>query len=250
MLPTLVFVHGWGQSTQTWHAQIDYFSERYEVLCLNLPGHGGAPDMPMNQWESTLAAQLPDVPHIIIAWSLGGMLALHLALRGSPKLRGLVLLATTPCFRMRPNWLYGCSDEVFDSFRKNLDEDAERLLGHFFALMLQGGDVGRRRYLDIVRQAVDRRNPATRAGLKSGLTLLETLDLRLLLNDMMLPTLVIHGTNDAVVPVDAGRFLARHIPHAAWHTLQAGHALHLTQAQALNEILEAWCLNNISTRTA
>jgi len=250
MLPTLVFLHGWGQSAQTWHAQIDYFSDRCEVQCLNLPGHGGAADAPVEAWEDVLTAQLPDTPHIIIGWSLGGMLALRLALHGISQLRGLVLLAATPCFRMRPDWPHGCSDDVFDDFRKCLNEDSERLLGRFFALMLQGDDIQRRRYLAIVRQAVDRRNPATRAGLETGLSLLDTLDLRLSLADITLPALVVHGSQDAIVPIEAGRFLAHQLPHADMHMLQAGHALHLTQAQALNEKLEAWCLNNTSIHNA
>jgi len=229
---------------------MDYFSDRCEVLCLNLPGHGGATDAPVEAWEDVLDTQLPSTPHIIIGWSLGGMLALRLALRGIPQLRGLALLAATPCFRMQSDWQHGCSNEVFDGFRKNLGEDCERLLGRFFALMLQGDEIERRRYLAIVRQAVDRRNPTTRAGLEAGLSLLDTLDLRLSLADVTLPTLVVHGRQDAIVPIAAGYFLARQLPQAGMHTLQAGHALHLTQAQALNEKLEAWCLNNTSIHNA
>ncbi|MDX8391653.1 MAG: alpha/beta fold hydrolase, partial [Mariprofundaceae bacterium] len=78
MLPVLVFVHGWGQSPQTWHAQLDYFSTRCETQTICLPGHGGAADAPTDAWEDHLHKQLPDTPHILIGWSLGGMLALQL----------------------------------------------------------------------------------------------------------------------------------------------------------------------------
>ena len=36
----VVFVHGIGGSTRTWEKQIDAFSERYNLLLLDLPGHG------------------------------------------------------------------------------------------------------------------------------------------------------------------------------------------------------------------
>lgn len=36
----VVFVHGIGGSTKTWKKQIDKFSEQYNLLLLDLPGHG------------------------------------------------------------------------------------------------------------------------------------------------------------------------------------------------------------------
>ena len=36
----VVFVHGLGGSTETWKKQIESFSERYNLLLLDLPGHG------------------------------------------------------------------------------------------------------------------------------------------------------------------------------------------------------------------
>ncbi len=36
----VVFVHGIGGSTKTWSKQIDAFSEQYNLLLLDLPGHG------------------------------------------------------------------------------------------------------------------------------------------------------------------------------------------------------------------
>lgn len=36
----VVFIHGIGGSTKTWKKQIDRFSERYNLLLLDLPGHG------------------------------------------------------------------------------------------------------------------------------------------------------------------------------------------------------------------
>lgn len=36
----VVFVHGIGGSTRTWKKQLDMFSEKYNLLLLDLPGHG------------------------------------------------------------------------------------------------------------------------------------------------------------------------------------------------------------------
>ena len=52
----VVFVHGIGGSTKTWGKQIDEFSENYNLLLLDLPGHGlnadniilGGPSLKLN----------------------------------------------------------------------------------------------------------------------------------------------------------------------------------------------------------
>ena len=38
--PTLVFVHGWTCTEQSWSRQVPFFSRRYRVVTLDLPGHG------------------------------------------------------------------------------------------------------------------------------------------------------------------------------------------------------------------
>jgi len=245
--PALVFLHGWGQAAQTWHAQLDYFAASHKVLALNLPGHGGAEDKPVELWEETLLSLFPAEPVILVGWSLGGMLALRLAQNNAARLAGLALLSTTPSFRLRPGWMHACADDVFERFQESLETNENRLLERFFALMLQGDDLDRRRYLEIVRQAVDRRHPATPAGLRAGLDLLDALDLRDALADVSVPLLVVHGLRDAIVPAGAAQFLAGRLPDADLRLLQAGHAPHLTQPQAFNTLLEEWCLNSIST---
>ena len=249
-MPTLLFVHGWGQSAQVWRAQIAYFAERFagqmKVQAVNLPGHGGASDAPFDAWEDVLLDAMPKGPVMLVGWSLGGMLGMRLALQHAERLAGLVLLSSTPRFRVAPDWVHGVDDEVFGRFQEALESDAPRLLERFFALMLQGDELSRRQYIGIARTAVDKRYPTSMQGLRCGLQWLDTLDMRADLAQITLPTLVVHGEADAVTPVGAARYMAEHIPGAEMHLMQGGHALHLSRAQQLNEALEAWCLNSIS----
>ena len=246
--PAFVFVHGWGQAAQTWHGQLDYFASSHEVLAVNLPGHGGTPDLPAEEWEEAILESLPDEPVVLIGWSLGGMLGLRLALHHPTRLAGLVLLSTTPSFRLRSDWEHACADDVFERFRESLEINEKRLLDRFFALMLQGDALDRRRYLDIVRGAVNRHHPTSPAGLRVGLDLLDGLDLRDSLRGISVPSLVVHGRNDAIVPARAAEFLVAQMPDATLHLLPAGHAPHLTQPESFNGILEEWCRNSISTQ--
>jgi len=113
--------------------------------------------------------------------------------------------------------------------------------------MLQGDELDRKQFVSIVRSAVDRRQPASMAGLRCGLQLLDELDLRAALPDISLPTLVVHGQADAVAPVGAAQYLAGQMSAATLNIMQAGHAPHLTQPETFNQLLEEWCQNNIST---
>jgi len=241
MRPTLVFVPGWGQPSKVWYNQNAYFSKSWPVQAVNLPGHGNAPDAPLAHWVDALGGTLPDHPCILIGWSLGGMLAIQMAHSFPEKFAGLVLLSSTPCFRTRTDWEPGCSDEQFRTFEQELENDSNKLLGQFFMLMLHGDALPRRHFNVIAKAAMDRKHPPLSGALRSGLKLLDTLDLRDQLANISMPTLVIHGTYDGIVPVEAGRYLARHIPDASLHIMACGHAPHLTQARTFNEHLEQWC---------
>jgi pimeloyl-[acyl-carrier protein] methyl ester esterase len=63
------------------------------------------------------------------------------------------------------------------------------------------------------------------SALDVGLELLRTTDLRGDAAGIAQPALVVHGQRDALVPIDAGRWLARHLPRARLVELEA--AAHL-----------------------
>ena len=240
----LVFFHGWGQSVRVWHGQQAHFSSEWPVSALNLPGHGGAADAMACEWVNISQAGLPEEPSVLVGWSLGGMLAIELAHRQPERVAGLVLVSTTPCFRNKPGWTHGCSDAVFRDFESGVQENSAKAMSRFFALMLHGDDLTRPEYNDIARAAVDRTHPASADGLRQGLSLLGDLDLRDLLTGIKAPCLVMHGDEDAVVPLAAGEYLAEHIPGAALEGFEGcGHAPLLTQAGKFNQRLEDWCRN-------
>jgi pimeloyl-[acyl-carrier protein] methyl ester esterase len=248
--PSLLFIHGWGQSAAAWHGQRDALGDRFEVHAPNLPGHGGAPELPPEAWGESLLESVSDGT-VLVGWSLGGMLAIRLAHAYPEKIAGLVLVGATPCFRMREGWLHGATDEVFDGFVEGVEQQSARMMSRFFALMLHGDALSRSAYNSIAREAVDRNHPPTTQALRGGLKLLDRLDLRPLAEKIDTPCLVMHGEADAVVPVAAGQWLAKHIAGAEFVSFaQCGHAPFLTQAERFNRKLEDWCLKSISTRIA
>lgn len=238
----MAFLHGWGQSRQIWYQQISTFPE---ALFLNLPGHGGSAEH--DDWIEAIAGQLPDSPSIIVGWSLGGIIAMQLALKCPEKVKGLALISTTPSFcnradREQAAWENGCQQDVFDAFESGIRENSAKTMGRFFMLMLQGDGISRSDYNRIAKAGIDKKYPPTQATLTKGLDHLVSTDLREAVASISIPTLVMHGAQDAIIPTAAGAWLAKALPQATWQAFDScGHAPFLTHPEAFNESLERWC---------
>ncbi len=210
-----VFLHGWGQSPACW--RFGDFSLKPSDLLLALPGHGGAEDVDAGRWLDWLEARIPrNGPLHLVGWSLGAMLAMALALRGTRQVARLSLYAATPSFVRRENWPHGVAQ---DELRAMLDSVAsedllERGLARFTRLMLHGEITERAEMRRVVARYMSVSPLPTVAGLQAGGVLLATLDLRAAVSGLTVPVRLWHGVADAVVPVDAGRWLARKLSQA------------------------------------
>jgi pimeloyl-ACP methyl ester carboxylesterase len=106
--PTLVFFPGYASDMEGAKAlALDAFAERRGIAMLRLDysGTGSSPgdfeDGTLDKWlEESLAAadRLTEGPLILIGSSMGGWIALHVALRRSARVRALVGIAAAPDF--------------------------------------------------------------------------------------------------------------------------------------------------------
>ena len=237
MSSPMTFLHGWGQSRQIWHQQMSAFPD---ATFLNLPGHGGSAEH--DDWIKSMADQLPDSPSIIIGWSLGGIIAMELAIQYPEKIKALALISTTPSFCNRENWHHGCQQQVFDAFESGIRENSAKTMSRFFKLMFQGDTISRSDYNQMAKASVDKLRPPTETALSKGLNHLASSDLRASISLISTPTLIMHGAEDAIIPESAGQWLARKLPHATWKAFNGcGHAPFLTHSATFNETLERWC---------
>ncbi|MDX8402290.1 MAG: alpha/beta fold hydrolase [Mariprofundaceae bacterium] len=224
-----VFLHGWGQSARIWAPLAARFPG---ARFLDLPGHGAAPSVPGEAWLDHIAEQLPDTPLCLVGWSLGGILAMDLALAMPDRVRALVLVATTPRFCMAADWPHGCAPALFADFRRALEADDARLAERFFLLMLQGSGMSRAGMRALSRAVVDKARPPRPDALATGLAWLERRDLRAQIPRIRQPALVVHGRGDAIVPEGAGRWLAGHLPDGRLARIGGGHAPFLAETDA------------------
>lgn len=98
--PPLVLVHGLGGAASNWVELAPALARRHRVLVPDLPGHGGSAPLPAAPTLSPFAdaaarlAELEEmIPAALVGHSLGGLVALRLALLRPEAVNALVLAA-------------------------------------------------------------------------------------------------------------------------------------------------------------
>ena len=91
----LVFIHGVGLCHEAWIPQIEVFSDHYEVIALDLPGHGQSPlenAISFADFKQRLLEALEDMgeDYILIGHSLGALLSLGIAVDNPHHMRAFV----------------------------------------------------------------------------------------------------------------------------------------------------------------
>lgn len=219
--PHLAMLHGWGMNSAVWGHLAKTLSKYFTVHLIDLPGMGKSqPIAPydLDSLSQTIAEQLPDQT-IMIGWSFGGLIAMHLALTHPEVVRKLVLVGATPCFvnvkgfSRRSHWHAGVEQSVFDSFAENVAADYQKAMLNFLGLQCVGVD-GAKQLLRSLKAQFAAQPAPTMEALQAALTVLMTSDLREEVPQISQETMIIHGDKDRLVPLQAGNWLAQALPNA------------------------------------
>jgi 3-oxoadipate enol-lactonase len=200
----IVFCHGFTTTSAFWREQVEVFADEYQVVALNLPGHGvsGRPtDRPytVDAFVGDLAMLFDELdldPAVLVGLSMGGVVAQRFALDHARRLRGLVLVDTTASGLgeavKADNVLaaigrLGVARASCDVVERSFGADASDSLVEFAKReVIQTPEF-------VARQAV--------------ISLNDT-DLRDRLADIRMPTLLICGEEDRITPPEESRALA------------------------------------------
>jgi pimeloyl-[acyl-carrier protein] methyl ester esterase len=246
--PPLVLVHGWAMSSAIFTEALPALSDQFRVLAPDLPGHGhstpGA-DYRLDTLAGALLAWMQDLDlqHVrLLGWSLGGQIALRLAALEETRLSRLLLVATTPRFIADATWSDGQSEAQVAIMARGLKRRFGGTLAHFFAQMFVAEELSEARRRFLQRQFGPDAAPPLQ---ESALAVLETLrcsDLRSQLQTLSLATLVMHGTEDLIIPQGAGRYLAEQLPQARLVSLAGlGHAPFLSRPPECFSLWREFC---------
>lgn len=238
--PPLVFLHSIGCDADMWRDQAIHFQDQRRVICIDLPGHGfsadiaAKPDMEdyARQVLGTLAGLKVDACDLV-GLSLGGMVAAAAALLARDRVRRLVIcdarLDAPADYRRMWDGLIALAES------DGMDAVAAFMIKRWF------GDGPRAANQRVARiEQTLRATPAS--GFLTAARAIQNLDLADRAGGIAIPTLLIVGSEDGVLP-EVMEVLRQNIPGSALVTIPgAGHLSNIDQpdafAAALREHLQ------------
>ncbi|MDR2877299.1 MAG: pimeloyl-ACP methyl ester esterase BioH [Chromatiales bacterium] len=240
--PAHVFLHGWGMHSGVWQALIEPLTATKHVALLDLPGHGHSAmcaDYSLENLAHAVEQSLPTTPVTLVGWSLGGMVALMLALTSPARVRQLILVGTSPQFVADNHWPHAMSAATLCAFAEQLRENHRATLERFLALQVMGCPDGRRT-LTQLKAALSAAPTPDPQALTQGLAILRERSLLSQLGDVHVPVTIIHGERDTLVPLAGAKAMAARLQNARLHILRgAGHAPFISHAEQFRSLLEA-----------
>ncbi|CAA0085735.1 Non-heme chloroperoxidase [Starkeya nomas] len=251
----IVFHHGWPLSSDDWDAQLLFFlSKGYRVVAHDRRGHGRSSqvwdghDMDHYAADASAVVQHLDLRNAVhIGHSTGGgEVARYVARHGEPQGRvakAVLVSAVPPLMVKTANNPGGLPIEVFDGFRKALaDNRAQFFLdvpaGPFYGFNREGAKIDQGVINNWWRQGMMGSAKAHYDGIKAFSETDQTEDLKAI----TVPTLVLHGEDDQIVPIDdSARLSAPLLKNGTLKTYPGyGHGLLTINADVLNADLLAF----------
>ncbi|NMP24203.1 alpha/beta fold hydrolase [Sulfobacillus harzensis] len=226
----VVLLHGGGGTGRAWLHQLQILGERgFRVLAPDMPGFG------RSDWFSGVE-RMPDIGPVLFEWldmlgihqavvggnSMGGRVAMSMASAHPERIRGLIILdsvgldlpdvkVTNPLTLPASGYTAGL---VYDPERykartpyRTLDDARELNRGRgSFARYLGDGEIGPDPALDVAR--------------------------------LTMPTLLIWGREDQIVPLPYGKVLDQHLAHSELVVIdQCGHLPHIEEPDITNHAI-------------
>lgn len=229
--PPIVLIHGIGSSHLSWPPEIRRMSG-YRVYAPDLPGHGksrGVGKQSAAEYANTLIQFLDDISlwkAVFIGHSLGSAVALSLALQAPERVAGLGLLSCGAHLPVASTLLDDAS---------NLSTSHPALQTLLNGLFSTHADA---RLKERVAHQIAEIRPAVLHG---DLIACNKFDVTQSLGDLHVPTLILCGTEDRLIPLRYSKALANHIPDAAMQTIDgAGHAVMLEQPRRVAALLSVF----------
>ena len=186
----LVYLHGFATTPEIWYQQSPDFAPQLDFSDLE-------------EASARLATTL-EPGSVLIGWSMGGMVAIKTALLAPKKIKGLILVSSTPKFIKCDDYSCGLEGSLLKRLKRKVQsEGVEAFHSLVFGKYRPGG---------LAKLSVDKA--------EKELNELGKTDLRSSLAGIVAPTLILHGTADEICLPSAARFMQSRIRNSEIVLLQ------------------------------
>ncbi|WP_434699143.1 alpha/beta fold hydrolase [Pseudomonas sp. D1-1] len=248
--PVVTFSHGWPLNSDSWESQMLFLADQgYRVIAHDRRGHGRSSQSwegnDMDHYADDLAAvinalDLNDVT--LVGFSTGGgEITRYIGRHGTDRVKKAALISAVPPMMLQTeDYPGGLPIEVFDGLRRASLDNRSQLYrdiasGPFFGFNRDGAKVSQGLIDSFWVQGMQ-------AGHKNTydcIAAFSATDFRADLARFDVPTLIVHGDDDQIVPIDASAHAAAELVQNAELIVYPGapHGLTDTHKDRLNQDL-------------
>lgn len=239
--PPLVLLHGWPSNSREWRRQVDGLSDEFSVVAWDAPGAGRSSDPPerfrLPDWADCLAAFIDALelerPHVAgLSW--GGGLALELYRRHPTVARTLILVSAYA------GWAGSLPAEVVEQRLQRMVRNSELPVDQWAPALIATlvADGAAPDMADELASIIAELHPAaTRVALRA----FAEADLRDVLPQIDVPTLLVCGEQDVRAPQDVWGPLHAGVRGSEVVLIrEAGHMVNIEAGERFNAAVRAF----------
>lgn len=216
----VVLLHGWAVNHHIFDSLCEILTQDYGISCcpIDLPGHGQTDfdgHFDVIQIADELANRIHGKVHIL-GWSLGGVVAMVLAARHPHKVASLCLVSTFAKLLSSHDYPIGLTQFTLPKMVSLFQQDYAKHLQQFLSLQVMHAPS---RSSDIIRCVSNLLRYGVPPALEPALEAILTVDIRLMLESIECPVLLVFGDKDMITPVRMGQYLHQNLVNSQFEII-------------------------------
>jgi pimeloyl-ACP methyl ester carboxylesterase len=229
----LILVHGAGGSSAYWYNQLSELSNNLQVVAIDLPGHGKSERL---KGKPTIAKYAEHVANfvnqmrfgkvVMLGHSMGGLVVEQIALKHAEMLDKLIIVDSSAKFTV--------PHDYSNSLRSGTDFNPIEFASLFFSPKT----LEKTNIVSLLEQMTQGMASNFDPNiLADDFKLVGTVDFRRRLQDIDIPTLIVHGADD-IVPLSSAEFLHENIKGSRLEIIHdAGHLVMIEKPDEFNRVI-------------
>jgi pimeloyl-[acyl-carrier protein] methyl ester esterase len=249
---SIIFVHGWAMNSHVWKHQIDELSRDFQVIAVDLRGHGKSECGNRNA-ECGFDIFVQDLKELtnllgigkftLVGWSMASFVIARYYFKYTEDIGKLIFICGTPKFVSENGYSHGQPMIMIKRLEQNLKRNYESHIKEFCGKFFMSGEEINTNKLNTIKKLMFNEDfpPKNQITLQTLDSLIKD-DIRNNLKDIQAPTLIVNGDIDKICPVGAGKYMAKKIQNSKLIILEGiGHAPFLTQPERVNKEIKDFC---------
>ncbi|MCX7857473.1 MAG: alpha/beta hydrolase [Deltaproteobacteria bacterium] len=224
----ILFIHGSGWNTNLWKEQKEYLKSFAEVILIDLPGHGksfGKACDSVDEYRKAIEKVILEHGFkkcFVAGHSLGGAIALSLALHTPELLKGLIIVGSGARLKVLPQILTG------------LKKDKEETIKFITSLGFSP-----RANIALINENIEEMLKCPQEVIYKDFSSCNNFDVMTDIKKIETPTLIICGLDDKLTPPKYAHYLHKEIRGSLLVLIEdAGHMVMLEKPKEVNRAIE------------